>query len=98
MGRMWDLIVSAPDHCLTFYFFVHSYKIPLIYSDICTLNLATVDIRKHPVVACVEVVGDVTARHSKMHGELVSLKRRPMTSRAVCYRIELFVAKTFMPG
>ena len=20
MGRMWDLIVSVPDHCLSFYF------------------------------------------------------------------------------
>ena len=32
------------------------------------------------------VVGDVIARRSKMHGELVSLKQRPMTSHAVCYR------------
>ena len=30
------------------------------------------------------VVGDVTARRSKMHGEFVSLKQRPMASRAVC--------------
>ena len=28
----------------------------------------------------------------------VGLKQRPMTSRTVCYRIELAVAKTFMPG
>ena len=33
-----------------------------------------------------------------MHGEFVSLKQRPLTNRAVCYRIELAVAKTFMPG
>ena len=33
-----------------------------------------------------------------MHGEVVSLKQRPMTSRAVCYRVELAVAKTFLPG
>ena len=26
------------------------------------------------------------------------LEQRPMTSRAVCYRIELADAKTFMPG
>ena len=44
------------------------------------------------------VVGDVTARRSKMHGEFVSLKQRPMTSRAVCYKIDLAVAKIFMPG
>ena len=43
-------------------------------------------------------VDDVTARRSKMYGEFVSLKQRPMTSRAVCYRIELAVAKFFMPG
>ena len=22
-GRMWDLIVSVPDHCLSFYFSIH---------------------------------------------------------------------------
>ena len=25
-GRMWDLIVSVPDHCLSFYFAIHSDK------------------------------------------------------------------------
>ena len=44
------------------------------------------------------IVGDVTVRRSKMDGEFVSLKQQPMTSRAVCYRIELAVAKTWMPG
>ena len=38
------------------------------------------------------VVGDVTARRSKMHGEFASLKQRPITSLMVCYRIELAVA------
>ena len=42
-------------------------------------------------------VDDVTARSSKIHGEFVRLKQRPLTSRAVCYRIELAAAKTFMP-
>ena len=37
-------------------------------------------------------------RRSKIHDEFVSLKQRPMTSHAVCYRIELAIAKTFMPG
>ena len=43
------------------------------------------------------VVGD--ARHIATF-EFVSLKQRPMTSRAVCYGIKLAVtvAKTFMPG
>ena len=26
-GRMWDLIVSVPDHCLSFYFLETFYKI-----------------------------------------------------------------------
>ena len=26
-GRMWDLILSVPDHCLSFYFTIH-YLIP----------------------------------------------------------------------
>ena len=43
-------------------------------------------------------VGDVIARLSKIQGKFESLKQRPMTSSAVCYRIELAVAKTFMPG
>ena len=33
-GRMWDLIVLVPDHCLTFYFglsiFIHQYRGDLI--------------------------------------------------------------------
>ena len=44
------------------------------------------------------VVGDVTTGRSKVHGELVSLKQRPMTSRAVCYRIELAFAKILCLG
>ena len=44
------------------------------------------------------VVGDVTARRSKMHGEFVSLKQRPMTSSVACFMIELAVAKILMPG
>ena len=41
------------------------------------------------------VVGDVTARRSKMRGEFVSLKQRLVTSRAVFYRIKPTVARTF---
>ena len=41
------------------------------------------------------VVGDVTARRSKMHGEFVSLKQRPVTSREVFYRIKSPVARIF---
>ena len=44
------------------------------------------------------VVGDVTVRLSKMHGEFISLKLRPMTSGAVCYRIELAVAWVSQPN
>ena len=25
-GRMWDLIVSVPDHCLSFYFFLFRFR------------------------------------------------------------------------
>ena len=42
-----------------------------IFTDISAITLDT------------SVVGDVTARRSKMHGEFVSLKQRPVTSRAV---------------
>ena len=36
-GRMWDLIVSVPDHCLSFYFsFVRKCK-----SDLFTGNVLT---------------------------------------------------------
>ena len=33
-GRMWDLIVSVPDHCLSFtlVFFAISKQIPVVYS------------------------------------------------------------------
>ena len=31
-------------------------------------------------------------------GEFIRLKQRPVTSGVVCYRIELAVAKSFMPG
>ena len=41
------------------------------------------------------IVGDVIARRSKMHGEFVSLKQRPVTSRAVFYRIKSAVARIF---
>ena len=41
------------------------------------------------------VVGDVTARRSKMHGEFVSLKQRPVTSRVVFYRTKSAVARFF---
>ena len=27
-GRIWDLIVSVPDHCLSFYFFYFDIKTP----------------------------------------------------------------------
>ena len=40
-------------------------------------------------------VGDVTVRRSKMHGEFVSLKQRPVTSRAVFYKIKSAVARIF---
>ena len=40
-------------------------------------------------------MGDVTARRSKNDGELISLKPRPVTSRAVFYRIKLAVTKSF---
>ena len=51
-----------------------------------------------PSYSDTSVVGGVTARRSKMLGEFVSLKQRPVTSRAVCYRTELADAKIFMPG
>ena len=41
------------------------------------------------------VVGDVTARRSKMNGEFVSLKKWSVTSRAVFYRIKSAVARIF---
>ena len=34
-GRMWDLIVSVPDHCLSFYFKVTRTDISQPYSIIC---------------------------------------------------------------
>ena len=43
----------------------------------------------------ISVDGDVTARRSKMHGEFVSLKQRPVTSRAVFYTINSAVARIF---
>ena len=36
VGRMWDLIVPVPDHCLSFYF---SMKSSLVYSYISDLLL-----------------------------------------------------------
>ena len=30
-GRMWDLIVSVPDHCLSFYFSLSRYTYPYTY-------------------------------------------------------------------
>ena len=33
-GRMWDLIVSVPDHCLSFYFFyisLHMYNLARLF-------------------------------------------------------------------
>ena len=32
-GRIWDLIVSVPDHCLSFYF-SECYKVPPAKTDI----------------------------------------------------------------
>ena len=37
--RMWDLIVSVPDHCLSFYFSTKSYlQVTKTYFDLSTLN------------------------------------------------------------
>ena len=30
-GRMWNLIVSVPDHCLSFYFVGHEVKVSMTY-------------------------------------------------------------------
>ena len=32
-GRIWDLIVSVPDHCLSFYFIIFILDFPLSYTD-----------------------------------------------------------------
>ena len=37
---MWDLIVSVPDHCLSFYFFILIYS--LVSSTLCLLFVASV--------------------------------------------------------
>ena len=47
------------------------------------------------LVPVTRIVGDVTARRSKMHGEFVSLKQRPVTGCAVSYGIDLSVAKFY---
>ena len=39
--------------------------------------------------------GDITVQRSKIHGQFRSLKQRPVTSRAVFYRIKLAVARIF---
>ena len=31
-GRIWDLIVSVPDHCLSFYFLTAKALVPIDYS------------------------------------------------------------------
>ena len=36
-GRMWDLIVSVPDHCLSFYFNL-SFSLALTVSAILAMN------------------------------------------------------------
>ena len=37
---MWDLTVSVPDHCLSFYFVVHIYNVCLLHDFVATLRLS----------------------------------------------------------
>ena len=37
-GRMWDLIVSVPDHCLSFYFLLKIIRFRLILNTITNCN------------------------------------------------------------
>ena len=51
-GRIWDLIVSVPDHCLSFYFFIQGlfsayrikFGVTFIQKNIFGLWISTVDI------------------------------------------------------
>ena len=45
-GRMWDLIVSVPDHCLSFYFghFLYPYPHTSQYISIPSFNLGLHDL------------------------------------------------------
>ena len=38
-GRMWDLIVSVPDHCLSFYFTKDCIKHDLLQTQVLVLQL-----------------------------------------------------------
>ena len=46
-GRIWDLIVSVPDHCLSFYFVLscHLFHFIIVTND--QLNCAVVVIRQY---------------------------------------------------
>ena len=40
-GGMWDVIVLIPDHCLSIYFGISSYKFPFYYNEIFTTYRVT---------------------------------------------------------
>ena len=42
---MWDLIVSVPDHCLSFYFSTDRYKVVVMMFSICMVYPLTFSIR-----------------------------------------------------
>ena len=89
------------DNALSLLFFFFLFFFQNITCSIYILLESYVGLEVVPVTVSsvgTSVFDGVTARRSKTHGEFVSLKQRPMTSRAVCYRIELAMAKPFMPG
>ena len=45
-GSMWDLIVSVPDHCLSFYFTVMCFHTPAMYGEEIEINIY---VQKSPV-------------------------------------------------
>ena len=63
----------------------------VIVNNVTTATLELFPVQWRPLDT--SVVGDVPARRSKMHGEFVTLKERPVTSRAVFYRIKSDVAR-----
>ena len=41
---MWDLIVSVPDHCLSFYFSLCLYMLKFVY-QICVKSLSVIKLQ-----------------------------------------------------
>ena len=71
-GRMWDLIVSVPDHCLSFYFECDIfYKIRTMFGIISYIYILGVFTEKpyiKPLERNVVYITIITLNHATSHG------------------------------